>query len=51
MSVLVRVRAQLATSDTRVPATTSTASTTRVRAKRTGAATSVDITRADMAAA
>ena len=45
MSVLVRVRAQLATSETRVPTTTSTASTARVRAKRTGAAASVELSR------
>ena len=38
MSVLVSVRAQFANSETRMPTTTRPASTTRVRANRTGAA-------------
>ncbi len=51
MSVLVSVRAQLATSEARVPMTTSTASAALVRPNRTGTSASVELSRADMAAA
>ena len=54
MSVLVRVRAQFAKSEIRMPSTTSTARTVRARANRTGGAVSTasaEPTGADMAAA